>query len=55
MISQMVTASAYPFLCYYLAITLDMKLQGIAFCSISLNALTLLIMIILTWMDSETY
>lgn len=55
MVSQLVTASCYPFLCFYLAITLDMRLQGIALCSITLNALTLLLMLILTWMDSETY
>lgn len=45
---------AYPFVCVYLAITLDMKLEGIALCSLALNALTLLLMVLLTWLDKET-
>jgi len=54
MISQLIMAFCFPFLCYYLAIYLDWKLVGIAVTSIALNGFTFLFNVFLTWYDPDT-
>jgi Na+-driven multidrug efflux pump len=54
MIAFILTSIIYPFLCFHLAITLDMKMKGMALCSITMNFSTLVIMLMMSYCDPET-
>lgn len=54
MIAYIITAVCYPFVAYFLAIHLDMKLKGLGICYIVMNTSSLSIMLLLTWWDKET-
>lgn len=53
MISYLITTALFPYLGFYLSVTLDMKIQGIALASFVSNFVTLLIMNIFFWFDKE--
>ena len=53
MVSFIITASIYPFLCWHLAIELKMGMVGMAICSNIMNLATLLLMILMSYFDKE--
>lgn len=53
MTSQLITSTLYPFICYLLAIEMDLGINGIAICSIAMNLLNCIILWTLSWMDEE--
>lgn len=53
MLSVFISFSFFPFLAYFLAISLDLKIIGIAISVFAMNLITFGVMMVLFWWDKD--